>query len=823
MGFELHSGFVYKLNNFDVSVIVRLMDYGVQLTEVGSIGAIVNGSFYNDRANKILYLRFNDSNPNGRFIVCHYRLFFSNVPISLPYDLGVGREVEWVPYILSTSQFGVEIDNENQQGFAIEGSGSINLVNNQDYWRHTFDKVTWENKPVKIYSYNRDLPVDEIQIIYQGTITKKSWKQDVIQFGLKDIISELKKEIVLENIEDFPTSLVPNNLLLAKQRLVYGYVNGHVPTPIDQVVQGFSGSGVIDVTNGSIVVNGTGTQFLYELSPDDQLLIQGDDEKYTVARIISDTQLELTEAWNEATRVNRSFDITPSLPKRYKNRKFLVAGHATKEPVTTITARISLNYFQVADDSDLLVGDRIEIGSESVRIRRVNSNYIKTTTTLNSLPPVGTVVKRPSVSDVYINNQRIFEENYTYYPSTGVLEIDDLAEFNIAQVKSLLGDSITLTLGSRTVTGVNTFFESQLKPSDWIRIEGQAEYFEILQIISDTELELRTVSTYTGTDIGFFKSPDYYRESQSVLSVNCIGKTKDGLSTGQFIKTSSEIVEDILTDAGLGYALYSPSFLTARSLAPQRVGLVIPSKVNDNKTKSVRDVIGDISESVFGSLIQTNDFKLAYKILSPRRNLSDLKLKELDVISFSITADSSKIIQKAVVNYDFKEYDFEALASSNKKTEHEPDENKYLTESKLVQTYDSRLVDLSDADIMAERYALILQLARSKISLDTKLQAMSLGATDKIWFSSEKLYERVGTGLRQKVSAIESIKKDGLKVGLETDDLSNAFSRCGTVTENTANSYDDSSENELLINGYITDNFGMQDNDADTFGVNLIW
>lgn len=55
------------------------------------------------------------------------------------------------------------------------------------------------------------------------------------------------------------------------------------------------------------------------------------------------------------------------------------------------------------------------------------------------------------------------------------------------------------------------------------------------------------------------------------------------------------------------------------------------------------------------------------------------------------------------------------------------------------------------------------------------------------------------------------------------DDLSGAFSRCSTVTENTAVEFDLSEDADKLINGYITDNYGMQDNAESTFGINLIW
>jgi hypothetical protein len=824
IGFIHDLGFIYKLNNFNISLILSIKDSGIPLTQVYSYVDLVEGSYFNDKENSTLYIYADGGvNPNSLFLVLLFRLFFSNVPIELPNDLDNGFEVEWLPYILQTSDFEVELDNENQQGFAIEGTGSINLANIQEYWKPIFDKITFENKEVNIYSYHRSLDPTEAKLLFRGFIQKKSWSPKSVNLSLKDIISELKNEFVLPSIEDYSGAVVPNNLLLAKQRVVYGYVNGHVPTPIDQIVQGYEGTGIISFEFDSLIVTGIGTSFLSELSPDDELFLDGIDDKFSIAKINSDTELELSSEFEFGNINNSVFYIKPSLPKRYKNRVFLAAGHATREPESVITEVVSLNFFEVSDDSDLIVGDRIEISGQSVNIRRVSSNKIKLRQNLLGTPTVGNVVKRPSISDVYINDLRLLDNSYNYDASTGVLQIDEDAEFRVAKIRLLLGTQITLTNGSRTVTGVGTSFTSQLKSSDWIRTQNQAEFFEVLQIISDTELELRTPSSYDSTNVGIYKAPEYYKEGSSVLSVNIIGKTKDGLKTGAFIKTSAEIVEDLLINANLGDLIDTPSIIESKSLAPQRVGLVIPAKIGDKKTDNFRKIIGDISQATFGSLIQTRDYKLAFRVLSPKRKLDDLQLDEIDLISFSINSDSSKIIKTAVVNFDFKEYDFLAAGSSNLQARHTPLINEFLTQSILENTYNLRLVEESDADTMAERYALLLQLSRAKVTLKTKLKTMDLEALERVWLNHEKLYERIGTRLNKKVSGVQSINKNGFDVDLVIEDLSGAFSRCSIITENLAENFFDASENEHIINGYITDEYGMINNNADTYSINLIW
>jgi hypothetical protein len=251
--------------------------------------------------------------------------------------------------------------------------------------------------------------------------------------------------------------------------------------------------------------------------------------------------------------------------------------------------------------------------------------------------------------------------------------------------------------------------------------------------------------------------------------------------------------------------------------------MVIPVKMSDTKTKTIRDIIGDISESVFGSLIQTNDFELAFNILSPSRNLDDKKFTEADVLEFSINSDSSKLIKTASVNYLFKEYDYLAGSGTNLNEEITSNENLYLQQSTKLEIFDSKLVKESEAETLSERFSLVLQLARATVTIKTKLQAARLSVNDRVWVSHEKLYERIGSIFNQKVGAIESVRKSGSNSMIEVEDLSGTFSRCGTVTENTALEFDLSSNDDKIINGFITDTYGMIDNEQDTFGTNLIW
>ena len=118
MGWVNHSGSIYKISAFDYVAIQSIADSGIALAEVASIALTTAGKFYNDRSENIIYLRTSDSvNPNSKFIAMTFRMFFSNVSIRAANDLANGAEVNWLPILKGTSEFGVELDNSNQLGF----------------------------------------------------------------------------------------------------------------------------------------------------------------------------------------------------------------------------------------------------------------------------------------------------------------------------------------------------------------------------------------------------------------------------------------------------------------------------------------------------------------------------------------------------------------------------------------------------------------------------------------------------------------------------------------------------------------------------------
>lgn len=828
MGWTLYSGSVYQLA-FTYSVIVGITENGTALTAVTSVGAVTAGKYYMDRSAGYLYLRTLDStNPNSKFEACTFKLFFCNKPVRAPWDLGTGYDIDWSGDLNSTSEFGVELDNRFQFGLALEGEGTIELRNNRAFWQSRYDKLTFENQRVFIYSWNRQLPITEAKLIYRGRIQGKTWTPDTITFQLKDFLNELRAPVALSDMEDVTDAKLPDALLHAKQRLLYGYIYGHRPTNYDQVLSGYPWpGGNATFLNGSTTVTGDVSvpySFRLTMTPDDELSLEGTSVTATVKSIELVDSLTLSEAWTGSGGTGTLL-VKPKGGRRWMNRLFLLAGHALREPVTTVATAGDYQQFTLTDATDFLPGDTVIIGSETQTILRTFGNVVRLNGPLNSAPAVGATVTRPAVTNVYLNERLLtVTRDYTYSAADGTLTLDTEAEFNVAPVVSISGTlAFTNGVSSRTVNGTSTFFKSELKPGDWITQPGTSDWFEIKNIDSDTSLQLRNVSTISYSGAATAKKPEYYEEGKTVLSCDVLGATEDGTTSGTFIKDGPSIVKDLLTRAGLASFLATSSFTTAAAVAPYRLGIAIPDKYSDAEAPLYRDVIARVNQSIFGALVQNEDFQLEYTTLSPRIPVSHTKFTKVDILSFQIQSDAERVVSAVNVGYLHKEYEPVSKKESQSISTKTSKTGTYLVQTDKEFDTDSLLVTSRDASIFASRWAFLLGVASSIVQIQTKLQGARLQVTDKVEVEHEKFYERPGSSDTRKIAGIQYLKKSFGTVTIELEDLANAFSRCCIISAGGTANYSNSTEAQRARYGFITDSYGMMGNDPDTFGKNVIW
>lgn len=826
IAWTLHAGSVYKIMNFDFSVIDSITEDGALLTEVPSLGSIVPGSWFNDRDNKIIYIRTSGStHPNGKFISMKFWNFYASSPTVAPYNLASGKEVFWMPLIKSTSLFGVELDNTEQIGFALEGSGSLNLGNDREYWDTRYEGYVFEQQPVEIYSHFDGLDYSEAKLIYKGIVNAKTFSGSGVSLKLKDNLSQLRAEFQLPNISEIGTALVPEALLNAKQRRIYGKVYGYRPTNIDQSVDNYVLSGTVSVTAGLNTVTGVGTSFLTHFSPDDRIVIDGED--YAVNTITSNTVLTVNDTF-ETTLSSVSYGIDPDLPKTFINRKWLVAGHECRQPTTTITNVYSLNRIYVADITDFDEGDEIFVdasGGEVVTIDQINSDgLIILAQNLVVTPTIGTVVTRFCAQNVRINNKKlIYNRDYTidFTGNRTTIILDEEAEKNINPIRTLIGSNVNFSSGSATVTGTGTVFTSQLQANQWIRSTGQFDFFQILSIESDTSLTLRSNATYTQTDTGQYIADQAFNEGVDVLTCEIIGTTLDNTSDGVLLRTASEIVKDVVTRVGI-INLNAVSFTQSKEAQPAYLGFVIPDKYSDTRQPKCRDIVNRVNLSVFGSLVQNENFEIEYNILQPRKPSSFITLREEDILDIDVESNNDRVVKSSLINYKNQEYNAESGIPSVATYSKDSDIGNWLVSSMNTKVVDTVLHREKDARLHANRWSFLLELATNTIKIKTKMQTSRLQVNDVVFIEHEKLFERTGGGKR-KFAAVTSVKKSGTNTDIELDDLANAFNRVCIIAPNDAPIFDESSDKQKAVNGFICDQYGLINNDEITHSLNVIW
>ncbi|MEE8598352.1 MAG: hypothetical protein V3S69_02340, partial [Dehalococcoidales bacterium] len=687
------------------------------------------------------------------------------------------------------------IDGENI-GTAKEGSGKVTFHNDQDYWSRVYDKYYFENKQIDVFSWSRKIPLSEAKKLYKGKISAKSWSKTAVSFSIKDPINELREPMTLPEMSEVSGARLTERLKQAKQRRVYGYLTGMRPTNIDaQLEDGYPLTGTTSITGGSDILTGTGSLFLKELSPGDEININGIDENVTIKAVTSDTSATLSEEAVLSTAGDTSiFPKDRGIP--YANREWFLTHHPISEHVYTVVNSFGPSYFTLSSVLDIRVGSTLLINGELAQVRRVlpSNNGVRLETNLSVEPGNGDSVTVVSVTGVKIDDNELqYIRDYTYNADdsgTARLTLTELAEFNIAATRSVNG-TLDFTSGSNAVTGTGTSFDTQLKPGDWIRSVGQSDYFEVLSVDSETSLLLRSDATYTSSANAQYKSPAYYT-NEAVLSCNLVGRTDDNTTSGRLIKNAPMIISDIIDDIGLASDKNVASFTDNEDIVPQLLGMVIPEDFDDNSTQKSRTIINRVNKSVFSSVIMDVDYKLKFTVINPSRPADAFRIREDDDLGFSIQSKSDKISSKAIVSYDRREYDPESKSSLFPQKSGVSNNALYLAKTDREFGIETVLVREIDAEIYAARWAFLFEASASFIKFKSKMQLSQLEVNDVVDLDHRKLYERIGSNSKRKFMAVQQTHRSHKDTQLEMLDLSNSLSRCGIITDNVANDYDGS-------------------------------
>jgi hypothetical protein len=839
------SGFIYRKSVDYFVVDVREDD--TSLTERDSLGGITgSGEWFFDAAAKFVYVRTTgDADPTLVFISAKYRMFFANTPVNESHDFtNTGKTVCYQPLIENISSFGSQLEHDNQIGISLDGSGNISFQNNDGFFEPIFDTLFWENKEVRIVSWNRDLDIEDHRILYEGIIQTKQYSTTKITFTMRDFVTQLRDELALPRLSTADGTF-PRELIGKPKRRIYGRRQGHkcfgtdnqlveVPFPdgTTEEVEGVELTGTFTIDQDGSGVAGTGTLLLTEASPGDKVFfvdIYGEKQEFRIKSIGSDLAFTLPEK-STVGYVGPLF-LTTEFKWRDKNRTWVIAGHKIREPEPTITAVTELVRITVDSTDDIFPDDFLTFtvdGTEHVRqVRRITGSTIVLRQGLPGFPSVGSTVKKGGITNVFLEGEQLNQQSDYVIDQTGadaILILDPLAEFNRAIEQEVSNTNVTFTNLSRLVTGNDTNFTEEMQSRDWIRPATHGTWYEILQVVSGNTLLLRTEftgATFAFTDV-LRKNVDVAGNDANVVC-DLWGITADGTTSGTLLRTASDVVKDLLTVSGLGPKLNDQSFIDADGRNQFLMSLAYPLVPGDD-SPTLREAIDVVNQTAFGALTKNQQFEIQYNVLSVYKDVNNLRiLDDDDIVNFKVSSKSQEIVRNTTVNFRHKDFSSLTGESSFSTQSISSALVKNLIDNDRSNTFDIYLYDAEEVKIILQRYAFFNEISQGIVTLNAKLAPADLVIGDIVLFKLDRLYQRFGSGgSKLRAGVISGFKKNGETTQLEIDDLSGWFFTVGTITPNDAQTYSLSSELEQVLNGYMTADDELIDDLDHTYRINLI-
>lgn len=799
--FTVSTGSIYykEVSHF----VVGVSESNTPLTEASS-SSLSSGEWFFDKTAKRLYIRtIDDSAPSLNNIIINYRFFFSDSGHSLPYDFDSGEVVYFEPYLKASSDFSQEIDDDNT-GTSLETKGRLTLENSDGFFDELFDKFIFENKQVQIYSWSPEISITNAKRLFLGTIVNKSFSSSRVTFGLQDFVYQLRQNVILEFFDTTDGDLFDSDLNRPKRRL-YGQFESLKTVGTDHTLDGFDLTGTISASANTKIITGSGTSFLSELSPEDEIIfiLNGEEFKFKVDVVDSDIQVTVGSEI-ETSFSGESAVVSPEIPYRGKNRTWHIAGHKLRAPSTTITAVTSNNRFTVDDITDFFADDLIDVNGFDVEIKRIIGNEIILKQNLGTTPSVSDPVTKNPVSAAYFGNTQLFINRDWTVSNTStdaIITFNSLAEFNATPERPLPATSVTFTNGSRTITGSGTTFKNDIRPRDWIRPDSitDTDWYEVLSVDSDTSLTIRTSFAGSTDTTDALRKNVTYMDDEAIVTVDTLGLERDGV----WIKTGPIAVKDLLeNDAGITN-INETGFSNADEIASQTISISIPEEPGQ-ESPEIKKAINKINMSIFGSLHNDSSFDVTYSSVIGEKPSDLTEIQDQDILSWSVKS-RTEIFSKVIVKYS-PFFDKSTGELSFKQVEYSPEFVRDLVGINRTKEITLNIFNDSDAQTMSERIAFQNSLTRNMLTIKAKLQFAENALNDAILVNLDRIYKRFGGSDRRKIGFINSIKKGTTDTEIVVNDFGNIFNRIGTITPNDADDFTSASNSDIVKNGYIVDN-----------------
>lgn len=781
--------------------VESVKELGFELQKVNSVAEMtVNETYFFSPQERKVYIRTSGgADPKESTISIVYRFHFSSAPLILPYDLQNGYEVEWLPYINSVGSIGQQLDDQ-LTGVVLESSSSVALQNNEGFFDSIFDKMVWENKEVTFYAWITSTHITESRKIFTGIVESKDFSPESVTFRVVDFIFKLRDFVNNGTFSETDGDVLDSMIGKAKRR-IYGRVDKCQAVAIDTVKDGFQLTGTLSITAASLNLNGTSTLFLKELSVGDEIIftINEEEVKFTIDSVASDVLATVSSDY-DSTITSLPAVCSPSIPYRFKNRRWHIAGHKLRQSTAQIQSVVSARQFIVDDVSEFFADDVVVIDGITTQVTRVTGSSIVLEQTISPIPLVGSSIQKVPVLRARFGNTRLLlNRDFTVTNTTeAIIEIDPLAEFNIAKERRT-NFTLSFTNGSKTVTSSSASdLRTIIKPRDWIRrlTQGSDVWFEVIDV-QNNSIQLReNYSQTSGTETSRIKNVEIINDD-SLITVDCYGMDYEN----KWVRTASNAVRHLVKNDAAFTLINEASFSQADSDCKHTLSMVVP-EMGGNPV-AIRDVINNINESVFGSLYGDSIQRVSYSIVNSRRPVNIQPIKDDDVLSWS-SESNNDIVNKVIVNYAPYVDTITGSDAFQVETFNSPFVNTY-SKIKKTDEYTSFLYDTRSAKIMAQRRAFYKSTSSLIITVKAKALFFAYSVSDRIYIEFDRLFNRYGSSTKKKIGIVSGVKKSSTESEITLNDMGNIFNRNPTIAPTGTPSFTSASDDEKIKYGFILD------------------
>jgi len=793
------------------------------------------------------YFRYNESestvevwtDPNDEEIIAKERYVFSNGPFALPHDLDSGTILQHEPLIEQLGKFKNSIDPfRDNLGVAFESDTQITLSNLNRYFDSIYNKYIWLNQPLKIYNWSPELDnYTDSKEIFNGTITDSDFTDQKVNFSATNFAYKLRTLLGLEKFTEADGSLTDSALYKPK-RLLYGRVSGNKCTSIDALSDGYAFSGTISGTSGSKTITASGG-LLKEIDEGATLKFSIADEpvELKVDAIVSDNVFLVSEnptvSFSNITPI-----IQPDRPNYYTNRRWHVAIGKLFEVNTTISTVVNAGIFSVPDASDFNKDDVLiwkkGTSEETHRtIRRVSGNQITLNQFLPEVPTVGDTIDKIPLIDVFNGNvnyryQRTGADrdfDFTNTDSDCIITFEADAELNTTLPQNL--DGTVVSASGRNLTVSSGSFTEQLRSRDWIRLldnDGDLGYYEVLKVIDNNNLTIRE-SAFSGAWTGGLslerKVVDYL-EDKSDVAVNCYGKQD---ANGFWIKYPAMAIADLLDRAGITN-IDTTSFDNVNDQAYYITSLKLPLKHQGTEV-DIRTAIGYLNKSFLLSLFEKNGLVTLDMLTAERPNVNQVPITDFDAFGDVTIKTETDLYKNIQLNYNHFDVSSNSIESGFEVVNSEVSLTQKLIGIDTTKVVDVYMYGDTYAQTWANRINWFHSRSQQVIRVNGRLNLVDFNVHDRVLIQFDRNPLKIGQpDSNYKVAMVTETVRNGEDVSLVLNDISDWFSVCASVTENTSLDYDTSTIKDKAIDGYITsDDFFLCDGaneDDETFHINKI-